>query len=590
MTTAIGLLFAILGAAMILFSTEWVPIDVTALGVLLSLIITGLLPADRAFAGFGSETLILLLSLFILTAALLRTGVVERVGHAILRYAGVNATRLLATITVASAALGAFISNTASTAFFVPIVMRLARRTRISVAKLLMPMAFASILTSSVTLVSTSTNVVVSGLMVQYGLSPMGMFELAPVGVPIMLTGLLYLLTLGRRLLPDRPTVDDEEDLGNRLYVTEMLVLPESSLIGTTLAESKFGQELNLTLLRVARGKRRYLVPRADLELESGDVLLAEGPTDEILKIKDAAGVSIKADVKLSAPGLQSANLQLVEAVLVPPSPLIGRTLKSFRFRDRCGLQVLAINRRGGTMHRKLSQVRLKMGDILLLQGSRADLAAGEKRNLFSIIGTLDNARPKLDHAPLAIAIFVSALAAATFGVLSLPVAMLLGVLVAFVTGCINPDEAYRQVEWKVLILVGSMLAVGAAMEYTGAARFVAAQLVNLLGHVAPVWLLTAFFGLAVLLTQPMSNQAAAIVLVPVAMQTARQSGLNPRTFAMMIAVAASCSYLTPLEPSCLMVYGPGQYKFMDFVRVGWLLTLLTYVIAIVLVPLIWPL
>jgi di/tricarboxylate transporter len=213
-----------------------------------------------------------------------------------------------------------------------------------------------------------------------------------------------------------------------------------------------------------------------------------------------------------------------------------------------------------------------------------------DENNTFRVIGTVDYQRPNVQRAPAAMAIFAGALVVAAVEVLSLPVAVLLGALVAFLGGCIAPDEAYREVEWKALIVIGCMLAVGSAMEYTGTARFLAAEIVGFIGHAHPAWLLTAFFALTLLLTQPMSNQAAAVVVVPVAIQTAFQLDLNPRTFAIMIAVAASCSYLTPLEPACLMVYGPGRYRFVDFLKVGSLLTALIYVLAIVLVPLAWPL
>lgn len=591
MTESIALLLAILAASLILFSLERVPVDVTALGVLLSLIFTGLLPVEEAFAGFGSATVMMILGLLILTATLLRTGVVEMAGRTILRRVGSDPDRLFVVIVIAAAVVGAFMSNTASTAFFVPITIGLARRARMSASKLLMPLAFASILTSSVTLVSTSTNIIVSGLMTRYDLAPMGMFELAPVGVPITIVGLVYMLVVGRRLIPDRRRSGEPDNgFGIRLYLTESMILPNSPLIGQTLAESRLGDDLGLTVLRIVRGKRHYLVPRADTPLQEGDVLLVEGQSDEILKIKDTSGIDIKADVKLSIPELQAEDIQLVEVILLPRSPLIGRTLKNFHFRERYGLQVLAINRHGETIHRKISKVVLKIGDVLLIQGNRANIAALADDKTFNILGPIDDKRPNRQRAPIALTIFAGALAAAALGVLSLPVAVLLGVLLAFMTRCITPEEAYREVEWKAVILIGCMLAFGAAMESTGAAKVLASQFVARAGNASPAGLLTAFFALTVLLTQPMSNQAAAVVVVPVAIQTALQLDLNPRTFAMMIAVAASCSYLTPLEPSCLMVYGPGNYRFRDFLKVGSLLTLLIYVVAIILVPLVWPL
>jgi di/tricarboxylate transporter len=586
------LLLLIIGVAVILFAFEWVQADVVALGILVVLIITGLVPGDQAFTGFGSDTVITILGLFILTAALLKTGVVEMAGRAILRRTGTNADRLLIMIMVTSAVLGAFMSNAASTAFFVPIVLGLANRARISPSKLLMPLAFSSILTSSVTLISTSTNLVVSDLMIRHQLGPMGVFELAPVGIPIAVVGLLYMYVVGRRLIPERNPVTDTENLGNRIYLTEVEIPPDSSLVGKTLAESGLGRDLDLRIVWLVRDKSRYITPRADSLLFGGDVLLVQGARDEILKVGSTAGMDIKDDMKLSDPQLKDADLRLVEAILLPRSRLIGQTLAGVRFRERYNLQVLAIYRHGETIRRRISQVPLRVGDVLLIQAHRnsSNINALEEDNTVHVVNALDEPGLNLRRAPVAVAIFVGALLAAAFNLVALPVAVLSGVLLAFLTGCISVEAAYREVEWRALILIGSMLALGVAMEHTGTAQFLAGQIVAWLGATNPLWLLTGFFVLTVVLTQPMSNQAAAIVVAPVAIQTAQQLGLNPRTFAMMIAVAASTSYLTPLEPSCLMVYSPGNYRFADFLKVGALLTLLIYGIAIVLVPLVWPL
>lgn len=592
MTIEIGLLLLIIAVSLVLFAFEWVSADVVALGVMLSLIITGLLPAHEAFAGFGSDAVLMILGLLILTAALTRTGVVDMAGRIIIRQTGDNPKRLLVIVVIAAAVMSAFMSNTASTAFFLPVVIGLANRLRVSPSRLLMPLAFASILSSSITLISTSTNIIVSNLITRAGQPPMGMFELSPVGIPIVIVGLLYVLFIGRRLIPERikpPDIDDGT-FGIRQYLTEVVVLPESTLVGKTLAESALGNELDLTVTRIVRDKKRYIAPQAGTVLQAGDVLMVEGQREEILRIKDTAGIDIKADVKLADPDLPEDEVRLIEAIILPQSPLLRRTLKGFRFRERYGVQVLAINRHGETIRRKISQVRLQIGDMLLLQGPRANIAALDDGRTLNILNAVNEARPNRQRAIIASVTFVGALLAATFNLLPLAVAVLLGALVVFVTRCITPEEAYREIEWKALILIGSMLALGAAMDHTGTAQFLAQQMVNTVGHLDPLWLLAGFFTLTVLLTQPMSNQAAAVVVVPIALQMAAQLGLNPRTFAMMIAVAASCSYLTPLEPSCLMVYGPGNYRFFDFMKVGSLLTILVFIIAMLLVPAVWPL
>lgn len=584
------MLIGILITALILFSIEKISADVVGLGVLVVLTLTDLLPANLAFAGFGSDTVLLLFGLFILTASLTRTGVVELAGREIMRRTRSNPNSVVTVISVAAAAMSSLISNTASAAFFLPVAIGLARRTRVSVSKLLMPLAFASILSSSMTLISTSTNIVVSGLIAQFGMEPISMFELTPVGLPILIVGLLYLRYFHEWMIPNRKVPETlTEEYGLRPYLSELIVLPDSALIGKTLEDAGLGRDLDLTVIRIVRNKTRYLQPDANLILQRGDVLLVEGRVDDILKVKDTGGIDIKADAKLTDPDLEEEDLGLVEAILLPRSPLIGRSLKGIQFRERYGLQVLAINRGDETIRRKISSVPLRMGDVLLVQGPLSRINILQEDKIFEVMGVVEGKRPNVRRAPLAVAIFAGVLLLATFNVLPLAVAVLLGALLCFITRCITPEEAYRDVEWKALILIGSMLGLGTAMQLTGTADYLATQIVSIVGDTSPHLLLAAFFILTVLLTQPMSNQAAAAVVIPIAVQTAVQLGLNPRTFAMMIAVAASTSYLTPLEPACLMVYGPGHYKFLDFVRAGSLLTVAIFLVAIILVPMVWP-
>jgi di/tricarboxylate transporter len=591
MTLPILLLLVILAIALVLFWFEWVSPDVTALGVLLALILFGLIPVEQAFTGFGSDTVMVILGLLIMTAALMHTGVVELVGNKMLQFTSTRPASLLPLMMITVAVLGAFVSNTASAAFFLPVILGLNQSSKVSASRLLMPMAFASILSSSVTLISTSTNVVISGLVVQAGLPSIGMFELAPVGIPVMVAGLLYMQFIGRRLIPNRPAPESLTDSFNlRPYLAELRIAPDSPLAGNTLGESGLGQNYDLTVMAILREGQRLLDLSGDTILQAGDKLLAQGSSEAILKIKDLAGIDIQADAKFSDDDLQSNGLGLAEVVLLPGSPFIGRTPKRLQMRERYQIQVLAINRRTGMIRSKIAETRLELGDVLLVQGEQKQIAALAADNAFDVLGVRAAQPFNRQQAFTVIGIFGGALLLGTLSLVPLPAAMLLGALLVFVTGCITPDDAYRQVDWKILILIGCMLGLGVAMQSTGAADFLAKGLIELVGTWNPLWLLTGFFVLTVLLTQPMSNQAAAAVVIPVALQTAVQLGLNPRTFAMMIAVAASTSYLTPLEPACLMVYGPGRYRFMDFVKVGGLLTLVIYLLAIVLTPLLWPL
>jgi len=589
MDIQIALVLGTVVAALVLFSFEKIPVDVTALSILLFLIITGLLPAEQAFMGFGSEVVVMMLGLLILVAALIRTGVTDIVGRALLSRTEASPQGLLLAVMVIAAIVGAFMSNTTATAFFLPIVITMARRRGLSPARFLMPLAFASILASSISLISTSTNIVVSGLMQDLDLAPISMFELAPVGIPIAAVGIAYLFLLGRHLVPDRIPPEEIEQINARLYLTEILVPAGSDLAGKTLRESALGSEMDLKVMRIVRDSTRYVLPRASTRLEEGDVMLVEGRRESILDVKEEAGLEIKADVKFPSEAIDVGEMGLTEVMVLPQSPLVGRTLRGLDFRDKYGLQVLAINRQGETLTRKMSRVRFQVGDVLVVQGRESRIDRLERQNLFRRLSLPGLSLKRRRRAPIALAIFVGSVVVGTFNILSLPVAMLLGAVLVFATRCITPEEAYGRVRWKVLILIASMLGLGTAMELTGTASFLADQIVRVAGTASPAWLLTAFFGLTVLLTQPMSNQAAAAVVLPVAVRTADQLGLNPRSFAMMIALAASCSYLTPLEPACLLVYGPGRYRFLDFLKVGAIPTVLIYGLCIVLVPLFWP-
>jgi di/tricarboxylate transporter len=591
MTFEIGLLLGLIAVGLVCFSFDWVPADVVGLGLLLALVLTGILKPAQAFAGFGSDTVMMIFGLLVMTVGLTRAGIVDLVGRTLVRVTGKHPQALILMIMIAVTGLSAFISNTAATAFFVPIAIGVANRVKMSPSLVLLPLAFSSILSSSITLISTSTNLVVSGLMVTSGLAPMGMFELAPVGLPITIAGLLYVYFIGRRLLParERPT-ELIESFGVRPFLTEVMVLPNSPWIGKTLEEAGLGSSLDLTVLEVLRNQTEHLLPTSVTTLQSGDILIVEGPREEVLKIKDVSGIEIRADVKFSNPSLQSADTALVEAILLPRSPLIGRTLRKAKFRERYGVQVLAMNRHGRNVISKISQVTLHMGDVLLLQGHKNDIAALRDDPAFRILGAVDEPRFDRRRAILSVGIFTGALLLGVLKILALPVAVLLGAFCTLLTKCISPEEAYRELEWRVVILIACMLSLGAAMDVTGADKYLAGLVVDATRGIGPVGLLAGFFILTVLLTQPMSNQAAAAVLLPVAIETANQIGVNARTFAMMVAVAASCSYLTPLEPSCLLVYGPGRYRFSDFLRVGAGLTILIFVIALFLVPRVWPL
>ena len=404
MTFSIILLFVIIIAAMIFFSIEALPADVIALGVMLALILTGILPAEIAFEGFGSDTAIMILGLLILTAALVRTGVVQMLSRRILRSVGKNKNRLFWVITGTAGLLSGFISNTATAAFFVPMTIGLSRKLKVHPSKLLMSLAFAAVLASSITLVGTSTNVVVSGLMTQYGLPPLGMFELTPVGIPILFVGLLYMFFIGRHLIPIREAeeVDLEETILS--YCSEFVLLENSPWDGKTLDEIALGKEYDLNILRILKYQGYHVEPRANTVLQGGDRILVEGNRNDLVTLQDQDLVEFTGD--FNEDSTIAKDLSMAEVILLPGSPLIGRTLWGLNFRDRYGLQVLGINRKGETIRRRISRTRLKVGDQLLLQGDPATLRSLEKSISFRVVSAKLDILPETRRAPLSLAIF----------------------------------------------------------------------------------------------------------------------------------------------------------------------------------------
>lgn len=589
MTTSMIILIIIIIAALVLFSVEIVPAEVVSLGILTVLVLTNVLSPEEGFAGFSSDASIMILGLLILTTALVKTGLVQWVTQRILSHVKGNENRLYWLITAAAGGLSALMSNTATTAFFMPVTLEISKRLKINASRLLMPLAFATILSSSVTLISTSTNLVVSDLLAEHHLKPLGMFELTPVGIPILGIGLLYMFFVGRRMIPLRKNEMATGEVALQPYISEVSIPETSAWIGQTLTDLMLNTKYDLTVLRIKRPNTTVHPPRGDSIIQQGDKLLLEGHRDAILTLCDKKDVvfSGKFDgIDLKIP----KDLRLAEVILMPNSRFIGRTLKGLDFRHRFGLQVLGINRKGKTLTRRIALTPLQAGDQLLIQGDPETVTSLGSDENFRILTAHVEAPVNTKKAPLAIGIFFSVMVLAGTNLLSLPVAVMLGVLAIFVTGCITPAQAYRSVHWNAWLLIACMLSLGKAMEVTGLAGLIANLINNWLGDSNPLLLLGAFFILSMLLTQPMSNQAAAVLIVPIAIQTALLLNYNPRTFAIMIAVGASCSFITPLEPACLMVFGPGNYRFTDFIKVGSLLTLIIFGIAMLLVPVIWPL
>jgi len=622
MTLEIAIVLGLLAAAVGLFATRALPVDLVTIFLLLALVLTGILEPATAFAGFSSEIIIILASIFVINGALLEGRVLDTVTAWLLRVAGGSVHKLQLTTLSVVGGLSGFMNNTAVTSLFIGPTVSIARRLKASPSKLLMPVCFASILGGTCTLIGTSTNVAVSGEIAkqhQAGLAkwvadggtdlngdgavdsadyrqhaeennlkiyePLGLFEITPVGLLIMAVGIGYLMLFGQRLLPDYPDESLAEGFNIREYLSEIVVMPGSRLIGQRVFESSLA-EMEFRIVKVLRGKRSF-VPNVRSSIEEDDVLLVSGGVEELMAVKDASGIEIHAETKLEDEALQTDDVKIAELLITPKSTLIRRTLKEAHFRQRFGLAVLAIYRHGQSLGRKLGAIRLRAGDLLLVQGAEERLQSLEHdTNLVRLEATEAPSADRRRKGFWALGFFAVAVLAGGVGLASLPVCFLSAAALTVATGCITMQKVYEVIDWRVLIVIGGMTAFGAAMSDSGTAKWLAGGIQGAFD--SPRMVLAGFILLTMFLTQTMSNAAAALVVLPVAMQTAATLGVSGQTYAVAVMLAASSSFIAPFEPACILVSGPGKYRFTDYLKAGLGLTLLVGFLVWLLVPAYW--
>lgn len=592
----IAITLILLFVAIILFASERLPVDIIGILLVMGLVITRVLNVQDAVAGFGNDIIITIGGLFILVGGLIKTGMVDMIGRRMHRIAGDSEFLLTALIMLAAAAGACVLKNTTTTAMFLPVVIGLAARAKIPPSKLLMPLAFGAILGGSCTLIGTSTNLAVSGAIQRYGQEPFSMFELAPVGIITFSVGMIYMLFIGRRMLPSRGGEDSlTEQYHIREYVSELLVLPDSPLVGKTLGEANINTDLGLNVLGIVRDGLRITAPSPNERIQRRDSLIVEGKITDILRVKEEVGLEIKPDFTLNDGELEGGSVELFEVLVMRDSRLIGQTLKMLRFRQIYDLTVLAVNRHGETFIDKLSDVRFRFGDVLLVQGERDGIEPLVADRELLVLEDVSAVSVRVDKRKWAIAAFLLFLGLSLSKLIvgydiPLAICVLAGVMLLLATQTVRYVEMYSLIDFRLLVLIACMMSFGVAMENTGADKYLAGLITDNFGQYGGTAVLAGFFVLTVALTQPMSNQAAALVVLPVAVKAAVALGLNPRTFIVAVTYAASFSFITPLEPACVLVYTPGRYRFMDFVKIGTILTVIVFIVSIIMVPIFWPL
>ncbi|NEM97112.1 SLC13 family permease [Pontibacter burrus] len=582
----IALVLSLLVIAIVMFATEKVSIEIVTLLILIVLASVRIISPEEAFAGFSSDFIIIIASIFIISAALEETGILDFAVVRMAELAKKSKSLLLFVVMFTTGIVSGFMNNTTVTAMFITPVVSLTKRINISASKLLMPLAYAAILGGTCTLIGTSTNVAVSGYVAKQGLEPISLFEITPIGLVIFLVGILYMMTIGQRMLPNNTDQELTEEYKLQKYLTEIIVMPDSPLIGQLVFASDL-TALHFRILNVIRGKENFL-PDFRTRIEENDVLLVEGDMDNLMKVKETKGIEIMADVILEK-DLQTEDIRLAELMIPRQSNLINKTVKEVNFLQRFGLVVIAISRHGETLRTKIGSINLQLGDVLLVQGAAQRLNQLRSSGNVALLDEFEPLLFKKRKGTVVIVSFLLAILAGTTNVLPLSIAFLLAAMVCILFRCISSERAYSAIDWRLLILIGGMTAFGTAMENSGAADFLAKGIIDMMGPMGKLAVLAGFVVLTVLLTQPMSNAAAALVIVPVALRAATEMGADPRSFAIAIMLAASVSLVTPFEPACILVYSPGKYRFSDFIKIGSPLTAILIIVILMLVPVFWP-
>ena len=594
MTFDHALVLGILAVAVGLFISDRLRVDLVALLVLLSLILTGLLTPEAAFAGFASPAVITVWAVFIISGAMSQSGIADLLARQMLRLAGSSPTRLLIVIMVTAGIMSAFMNNIGAVAILLPAVVAIGRSQQIAPSKLLMPLAFAALLGGNMTLIGTPPNILAATILQDYGgVEPFQFFDFLPMGLIVLAAGVLYMLLVGRHLLPERQSGDELVDAYPvREYVTEVRVSESSPLVGQTVRQSRFGEQFDLHILRIRHVAGEMDAPITDRLLKAGDVLLSEGEVEKILAVCRSQLLQPVKEWQSQAwhPGLETEGMQLIELTLSPQSKLKGQTLKQMGFRARFGLSVLAIRHSGKSIVEHLGDVPIEFGDALLVQGTPNKFGLLRTNPDFLVLDTPQLALRRTEKAAVSLIILFAVLLTATVGWLNISTTMVLGAVLMILTGVLTMDEAYRAIDWKSVFLIAGMLPLGIAMEETGTARLLADQLVHLVGGLGPVAVLAGVFLLTALLTEVISNAAAAVLMVPIAIDAALGLGAAPEPFVMATVLAASTSFLMPVGHQVnVIIYGPGGYRFSDYARVGVWLNLIILGLVVTVLPLIWP-
>ncbi|MBX3724891.1 MAG: SLC13 family permease [Xanthomonadales bacterium] len=582
------LVLGLLVLAMVLFASEKLPVDIVALLVLVLLLVLGLVTPTQGLSGFSSQATITVAAMFVLSAGLQRTGALRFVAGAIARWG--HRPWLLVLMVMASVGLvSAFVNNTAAVAVFLPLVMAATAQRRLSASKVLIPLSYASQMGGVCTLIGTSTNLLVHAIARDMGLPGFSMFEFTLLGLVTMAVGFVYLLLAGPWLLPERRGGELTADYQLGKYITELRVPHGAGLVGRSVEEARLGEQ-GVFVLELLRDDGKVWSPRSQ-RLRAGDVLLVRGDWRDIQALRERERLAFEPEFRLRDEALEEDDRVLVEAMVAPTSRLAGTSLAAAEFHWHTSAAVLAIQRRGEVIREKLKHAPLALGDVLLLLVPAGELAELRRNPNLLVLTEKEDDTASRRRAPLALAIMAGVVAFAALGLADIVVTALAGCVLMVLTGCLRADDVYDAIDWRVIILLAGILPLGIALTSSGAAQAIAGQALALVGGAGPVAALAVVYLLTAILTEAMSNNACAVLMAPVAVATAQGLGVDPTPFLVAVAFAASTSFATPVGyQTNTMVYNAGGYRFADFVRIGVPLNVLFAVVAITLIPVLWPL
>ena len=574
---------AILLAMFVAFLRERYPVEVVAIAGAALLVILGILPTGEVMRIFSNSAPWTIVAMFVLVGALVRTGGLDWISGLAGRNAARRPTVTLIGILVGCATLSAFINNTPIVVVMLPVMIQIARQMGLAPSRVLMPMAFATVLGGCITLVGTSTNLVVDGVAREAGLEPFGIFEMTPLGLPLAIAGLIYLILLGPRMLPDRTSMAGLlSDKSRARFFTEAVIPPDSNLIGREVLSVRLFQREGVRLIDVIRGDASL---RRDLEgvtIEVGDRIVLRTAMTELL--------SLQRDKSLRRVDQVSATeTTTVEALITPDCKMVGRRLGDLRLRRRFGVYPLALHRRDQNLGSKLDDVIIRVGDTILIEGAAEDIRRlAADQNLVDVSHPRDRALRR-DRAPVVVAVLVAVIGLSALEVAPIEILAFIGVAIVLLTRCIDADEAFSFIDGRLLAMLFAMLAVGAALDHSGAVGLIVGAASPWLQGWPPFLFVFAIFALTSVLTELLSNNAVAVVVTPVAISLAMSLGMDPRPIALVVMMGASFGFATPIGYQCnTLIYGPGGYKFTDFVRFGAPLNLLMGVLCAILVPLLY--